>query len=189
MVKVSSSQYLRVIFCLRGIHHGSNTGEGSDHLRPGRDRQSRALLLSTNYPILSNSEYNDTPFIQPRSLEVRYATELFRARLAGRQADPARQGRQLRADRGDLLGHPQAARTVGWALNALSGAQADEVPWQRVINSAGRISISRADLSAEIQRARLEEEGVEFDARGYIDWKRFGWAGLEWGEVEALWAT
>ena len=63
---------------------------------------------------------------------------------------PRRQGRQLRADRGDF-GHPQAARTVGWALNALSDAQAVEVPWQRVINSAGRISISRSDLSAEIQ--------------------------------------
>jgi methylated-DNA-protein-cysteine methyltransferase-like protein len=86
-----------------------------------------------------------------------------------------------------ILGHPQAARTVGWALNALSGPQAAQVPWQRVINSAGRISISRADLSADIQRARLEEEGVEFDARGYVDWKRFGWAGLDWQEVEALW--
>ena len=61
------------------------------------------------------------------------------------------------------------------------------MPWQRVINSAGRISISRADLSADIQRARLEEEGVEFDAGGDIDWKRYGWAGLEWAEVEALW--
>jgi len=88
-----------------------------------------------------------------------------------------------------LLGHPQAARTVGWALNALNGQQADEVPWQRVINSAGRISISRADLSADIQRAMLEAEGVEFDARGYVDWKRFGWAGLDWQEVEALWGT
>ena len=86
-----------------------------------------------------------------------------------------------------LLGHPQAARTVGWALNALSGTQADEVPWQRVINSAGRISISRADLSADIQRAILEEEGVEFDVRGYVDWKRFGWEGLDWQEVERLW--
>ena len=88
-----------------------------------------------------------------------------------------------------LLGHPQAARTVGWALSALRDSDIADVPWQRVINSAGRISISRADLSAEIQRARLEEEGVEFDARGYIDWKRYGWAGLEWGEVEALWGT
>ena len=86
-----------------------------------------------------------------------------------------------------MLGHPQAARTVGWALNALSGPQAEVVPWQRVINSAGRISISRADLSADIQRALLEQEGVEFDARGYVDWKRFGWEGLDWREVEALW--
>jgi methylated-DNA-protein-cysteine methyltransferase-like protein len=88
-----------------------------------------------------------------------------------------------------LLGHPQAARTVGWALNALSGQQADKVPWQRVINSAGRISTSRADLSADVQRALLEEEGVVFDMRGYVDWKRFGWAGLDWREVEALWET
>lgn len=87
-----------------------------------------------------------------------------------------------------LLGHPQAARTVGWALNALTSARAAEVPWQRVINSAGRISISRADLSADIQRALLAEEGVVFDEREHVDLRRFGWAGLEWDEVEALWA-
>ncbi len=87
-----------------------------------------------------------------------------------------------------LLGHPQAARTVGWALNALTSAQAAEAPWQRVINSAGRISLSRADLSADIQRGLLEEEGVEFDEREHVDLRRFGWVGLEWDEVEALWA-
>ena len=85
-----------------------------------------------------------------------------------------------------LLGHPQAARTVGWALNALRGREVLDVPWQRVINSAGRISISRADLSADLQRALLEEEGIEFDARGYVDWRRFGWEGLDWREIEAL---
>ena len=86
-----------------------------------------------------------------------------------------------------LLGHPRAARTVGWALNGLPGHLTGIVPWQRVINSAGRISISRADLSADVQRALLEEEGVAFDLRGYVDWKRFGWEGLSWAEVEALW--
>lgn len=85
-----------------------------------------------------------------------------------------------------LLGHPQAARTVGWALNALTAAQAAATPWQRVINSAGRISISRADLSADLQRALLEEEGIEFDERGRVDMRRFGWVGLTWAEVEAL---
>ncbi len=88
-----------------------------------------------------------------------------------------------------LLGHPQAARTVGWALSALRGDEAAQVPWQRVINSAGRISISRADLSAELQRALLEAEGIEFDARGYVDWRRFGWEGMNPAEVEALWQS
>jgi methylated-DNA-protein-cysteine methyltransferase related protein len=86
-----------------------------------------------------------------------------------------------------LLGHPQAARTVGWALNALTSERAAQVPWQRVINSAGRISISRADLSADIQRALLEDEGIEFDEREHVDMRRFGWAGMDWDEVEALW--
>jgi methylated-DNA-protein-cysteine methyltransferase related protein len=84
-----------------------------------------------------------------------------------------------------LLGHPQAARTVGWALSALRGSEIDDVPWQRVINSHGRISISRVDLDADLQRALLEEEGVEFDSRGYVDLERFGWKGMD--HVERLW--
>ena len=86
-----------------------------------------------------------------------------------------------------LLGHPRAARTVGWALNALRDNDIDDVPWQRVINSQGRISISRADLGAELQQALLEEEGVEFDLRGYVDLKRFGWEGMD--DVEQLWRS
>jgi len=86
-----------------------------------------------------------------------------------------------------LLGHPRAARTVGWALNALRDNDIDDVPWQRVINSQGRISISRADLGAELQQALLEEEGVEFDPRGYVDLKRFGWEGMD--DVEQLWRS
>ncbi len=84
-----------------------------------------------------------------------------------------------------LLGHPQAARTVGWALNALRGSDVDDVPWQRVINSRGRISISRVDLGADLQRALLEEEGVVFDASGHVDLGRFGWRGMD--HVERLW--
>ena len=86
-----------------------------------------------------------------------------------------------------LLGQPRAARTVGWALSSLTPRQAADVPWQRVINHAGRISISRVDLSAEVQRSLLEEEGVRFDETGHVDWRRFRWAGLEWYEIEELW--
>jgi hypothetical protein len=38
-----------------------------------------------------------------------------------------------------------------------------------------------------VQRALLEEEGVEFDERERVDWKRFGWEGMGWEEIEALW--
>jgi methylated-DNA-protein-cysteine methyltransferase related protein len=86
-----------------------------------------------------------------------------------------------------LLGHPQAARTVGWALNALRGSDVDNVPWQRVINRHGRISISRVDLGADLQRSLLEQEGIVFDERDRVDMKRYGWEGLD--DVERLWRT
>jgi methylated-DNA-protein-cysteine methyltransferase-like protein len=68
-----------------------------------------------------------------------------------------------------LAGH---ARQVGYALHALSSATA--LPWQRVVNAAGAISLP-ASSGAVSQRILLEKEGVEFDARGRISLKRFGW--------------
>ena len=85
-----------------------------------------------------------------------------------------------------LLGHPRAARTVGWALASLRSVEEVDVPWQRVINTAGRISIRHLRHAAEEQRSLLEAEGIEFDSRGLIDWQRFGWEGLSAVEVEAL---
>lgn len=92
-----------------------------------------------------------------------------------------------------MLGNPHAARTVGWALHSLPPSvpptggdeRGGDVPWQRVINSQGRISTSCREHSAD-HRALLEAEGVEFDELGYVDWDRFGWEGLSWLEVEEL---
>ena len=86
-----------------------------------------------------------------------------------------------------MLGHPRAARTVGWALHSLP--EGPDVPWQRVINSQGRISTSCQEHSADFQQALLEAEGIEFDKRGYVDWDRFGWEGLAWHAVEELMLT
>ena len=63
-----------------------------------------------------------------------------------------------------------APRWVGGAMAACP----DDVPWQRVINSQGKIS-ERA--GAEKQRQLLEEEGIIFDAKDRIDLKKYGWSG------------
>lgn len=64
------------------------------------------------------------------------------------------------------------ARWVGSAMAACP----DDVPWQRVLNAKGEISLR---AGAEHQRRLLEAEGVTFDAKGKVDLKRFGWSGLD----------
>ena len=50
-----------------------------------------------------------------------------------------------------------------------------EVPWHRVINAQGRISLSRLDdLGFNEQQARLLSEGVVIK-NGKINFKDFGW--------------
>jgi methylated-DNA-protein-cysteine methyltransferase-like protein len=79
----------------------------------------------------------------------------------------------------EILEAPGAARTVGWALNALTPEQAALIPWQRVINKAGRCSIRHADHTPGDQQVRLQEEGVLFDERGYTHFEQFAWPGLD----------
>jgi methylated-DNA-protein-cysteine methyltransferase related protein len=69
----------------------------------------------------------------------------------------------------DLAGLPGHARQVGYALHSLGPASA--VPWQRVVNAQGRSSLA----DGERQHARLRAEGVEIDARGRVDLRRFAW--------------
>jgi methylated-DNA-protein-cysteine methyltransferase-like protein len=79
------------------------------------------------------------------------------------------------------LGWPRGARTVGWALRAL---HTDEVPWYRVVNAQGRVSL-RDDEG--LQQVLLEAEGVVFTTAGQIDMKVYGWTGplVPWGEEMA----
>ncbi len=55
-----------------------------------------------------------------------------------------------------------------------------DVPWHRVIHHRGRIS-PRAGIDSELQRQRLEEEGVLFSLDGSIDLGQYSWKGLESG--------
>lgn len=73
-----------------------------------------------------------------------------------------------------MLGHPRAARAVGQAMKMLEPDT--DVPWWRVINSRGRISI-RGGHGPLLQRKLLEREGVKF-VNDRIDWRRYGWDGV-----------
>jgi len=69
-------------------------------------------------------------------------------------------------------------RLVGYAMAALTPNST--VPWQRVINRDGKISIrSHGQPDAE-QRSRLQQEGVVFDCLGVIDLTIYGWSGPPW---------
>ncbi|HOX24815.1 MAG TPA: MGMT family protein [Candidatus Krumholzibacteria bacterium] len=72
----------------------------------------------------------------------------------------------------ELAGLPGRARLVGRAMRELPDDSA--IPWQRVINARGAISARRGERE---QRLLLEDEGVEFDARGRVSLARFGWSG------------
>ena len=68
-------------------------------------------------------------------------------------------------------GRPRQARRVGYSLAALKGGT---VPWWRVINARGEISYRARDgLAHDVQRARLEAEGVAFDLEGRVDLARY----------------
>jgi methylated-DNA-protein-cysteine methyltransferase related protein len=73
-----------------------------------------------------------------------------------------------------MAGLPRQARLVGYALHALQGASA--LPWHRVINAQGKLSLACDGKSSGItQRLRLEREGVPVNAAGRVSLERFGW--------------
>lgn len=87
-----------------------------------------------------------------------------------------------------MLGRPNAARAVGYALSALKDrrGQIEDVPWQRVVNSQGRISIVNREASAERQAELLRQEGVAVSDDLYIDLDLYLWEGLHLLEVDDI---
>lgn len=69
-----------------------------------------------------------------------------------------------------MAGNPRAARQVSRILHSCT--QKYKLPWHRVVNSQGQISLSGE--SNEKQRWLLETEGVEFGIGGRIDMKEYG---------------
>ncbi|MCB2201804.1 MGMT family protein [bacterium] len=73
-----------------------------------------------------------------------------------------------------MAGNPRGARQVVRILH--SSSQKENLPWHRVINASGRISLPPGG-GYELQRAMLADEGVVFGIGDRIDLKKFGWNG------------
>lgn len=63
------------------------------------------------------------------------------------------------------------ARTVGFAMAALPPGS--DVPWQRVINSQGKVSPRRDGEGNLLQQDLLVAEGICFAANGQIDLQKY----------------
>lgn len=74
------------------------------------------------------------------------------------------------------------ARMVGYAMAALP--YNTNVPWQRVINSQGKVSARIGGSGSAEQRQLLEAEGVRFDQNGRVNFSQVGWLGPDWEWLE-----
>lgn len=73
-----------------------------------------------------------------------------------------------------LAGLPGHARQVGYALHALPAESA--IPWHRVVNASGKISLRSMPGGELVQRGLLEQEGIRLDPRGRVALGRVRWA-------------
>ena len=61
------------------------------------------------------------------------------------------------------LGQPRAARQVGWVLRGLAEGEL-AVPWWRVLNQKGELSIKGNPLATKnLQKILLEKDGVKVE--------------------------
>jgi methylated-DNA-protein-cysteine methyltransferase-like protein len=80
-----------------------------------------------------------------------------------------------------ILGEGYTARTVGYVM---SGADAENVPWQRVINSKGKCSTGRLTIPINLQEELLEAEGIPFSKSGKCDLMQYRWFPAGTDEVD-----
>ena len=84
-----------------------------------------------------------------------------------------------------MLGRPNAARAVGYALSSLKD-KAHDVPWQRVVNSQGRITLVNREYTAQQQADLLRAEGVAVSENLTINLDQHLWAGLHLVELDDI---
>jgi methylated-DNA-protein-cysteine methyltransferase-like protein len=73
-------------------------------------------------------------------------------------------------------GNRFGARQIVMLLN--SSSKKENLPWHRIVNSKGFISLPQGG-GYELQKSLLLEEGIEFDDNDRIDFQRFLWNPLD----------
>jgi len=120
--------------------------------------QQKPHFTSPPDPVIFNHQVWEIARRIPRGKVTTYG------RIAGMISPPA--GMNLK----DYLAF--GARWVGGAMAACP----EDVPWQRVINAQGKISLRRGE-GPFLQRQLLEEEGIVFEENGRVNLSRYGWDG------------
>ena len=72
----------------------------------------------------------------------------------------------------ELAGIPRGARQVGRTMKMLPADS--EVPWHRVLNARGELTLAQDSPAGQRQRSRLRAEGVVVN-RGRVDMRRYNW--------------
>ena len=72
-----------------------------------------------------------------------------------------------------LAGKSQGSRGVAWILH--SSSKLYKLPWQRVINSQGKISFPKDSSYFRKQKSLLIKEGVEVERDGSVDMSVYQW--------------
>ncbi len=74
-----------------------------------------------------------------------------------------------------LAGQSRGARQVSRLLHSMS--KKHNLPWHRVVNAKGRISLPPSS-GYELQKALLESENIVFSITDTIDLDKYQWDGL-----------
>ncbi len=98
-------------------------------------------------------------------------TAVYLESCRGRSGNPGRSGWTY-GGVARMAGSARAARQVVRILHTCS--RREGLPWQRVVNREGRISL-KPGYGYEEQKELLADEGVEFDLSDRIDFDRFLW--------------
>ncbi len=75
-----------------------------------------------------------------------------------------------------MAGNPRGARQVTRILHSMTRKY--QLPWHRVVNSRGKISIPNPS-GAEYQRSLLKDEGVNVSDKFQINLNKYQWIRIE----------